>query len=256
MDLIRTHVLESIRREPRAPRSVQGRRNAVMIALGFALTGIIALARYGFHRLTLDAPASHHAAWQVVTDGGWSAQPAPIGYVLTLEVAWVVIAVLATWVGFGRGSSMLGRSAATKLAVAALTPVALVLSWLAVALWWLPEILPLAWLEAMNSTQDLGFHTSCAVMCIAYAAGPLLAFFGVRFGRDPVSAREGGAAMSAVAGAWGVVVHFPFCQCTSPLHLALSHVLPVVVLILFGVLVGDLALGVRWTGTLRTPVAE
>ncbi len=229
-----------------------------MIALGFASTAFIALARFGLHWLDVGSPgaASHGGAWRVVADGGWSSQAAPVGYVVSLEIAWVAIALLATWIGFGRGGSMLGRSAATKLLVAALTPVALVLSWLAVALWWLPEILPLAWLEAMNSSQDLGFHASCALMGIAYAVGPLVAFFGVRLGRDPVSAREGGAAMCAVAGAWGVVVHFPFCQCTSPLHLALSHVLPVVVLIIFGVLVGDLALGVRWTGSLDSPVAE
>jgi hypothetical protein len=48
-----------------------------------------------------------------------------------------------------------------------------------------------------------------------------------------------------VAGAWGAVVHFPFCECTSPLHMALGHVLPVVVLAAIGALVGDRVLGVR-----------
>ena len=67
----------------------------------------------------------------------------------------------------------------------------------------------------------------------------------MRLRRDPLSPRLAGAAMGAVAGAWGAVVHFPFCECTSPLHMALGHVLPVVLLAALGAAMGGPLLALR-----------
>jgi hypothetical protein len=237
---LRARVLDAARREPSPTRAVKARRGAGMIALGFGIAASIGVVKW-----LLARPHAHH--WHVVQEGDTWTASGPWGYVVTLEAAWLLVALLATWAGFARGRSMLGRSAASKVAVAALTPVALAVTWLAVAFAWLQALLPLAWLEVMNDTAQTGVHTSCAVMSVVYAAGPLAAFFALRRSRDPASPRQSGAALGAVAGAWGAVVHFPFCQCTSPLHVALGHVVPVIVLAALGAIAGDRVLGIRAT---------
>ncbi len=131
------------------------------------------------------------------------------------------------------------------MAVAALTPVALVLTWLLVAGVWLETVLPLAWLEAMDDAQDASFHVKCALLSVACAVGPLVAFFALRRRNDPVGPWQTGAALGAVAGAWAAVLHFPSCQCSSPLHIVLGHVLPVAVLVGLGALFGPRFIGVR-----------
>jgi hypothetical protein len=238
---LRARVLDAVRREPAPSRPVEARRRAALVALGFAAAGVIAIVKR-----CLDASNPHgRHLWHVVADGGVPTQDRPLGFVVMLELVWLLVAAAATWVGITRGRSMLGRSAASKIAVAAITPVALVVTWLAVAVVWLRDVLPLAWLEVMDEAPALQVHTNCALASILYAVGPLLAFLAMRRHRDPVSPRQAGAAIGAVAGAWGAVVHFPFCECTSPLHMALGHVLPVVILAAVGALVGDRALGVR-----------
>lgn len=162
---------------------------------------------------------------------------------MTLELVWLLIALVSTWLGATRGRSMLGRSVASKIAVATLTPAALVAAWLAVASVWRGAVLSNAWLEAM--TDDAArFHVGCAVMSLVYAAGPLLALLAVRRHRDPVTPRQTGAAFGAVAGAWGAVVHLPFCSCVSPFHMVLGHVLPVIVLAAFGALAAHRVLAI------------
>jgi Negative regulator of sigma F len=245
---LRSRVLDAVRREPTAARPSETRRRAILVALGFAAAGSLALIKLALDHTTSSGPGRTGAGrrlWHVVVEGGAPAQARPLGYVLTLELVWLLVAAGATWAGITRGRTMLGRSGASKLAVAALTPVALTLTWLIVALAWLQSILPLAWLEAMDDAPDLQFHANCALMSVVYAVGPLLAFFAMRRSRDPVSPRQSGAAIGAVAGAWGAVLHFPFCPCTSPLHMALGHVFPAVLLAAIGAIAGDRALGVH-----------
>jgi hypothetical protein len=244
---LRSRVLDAVRREPASTRPVESRRRALMVALGFAAAGAIALVKRGFDRaIHSPLPAGGgRRLWHVVTEGDDPSQGRPLGYVVTLELIWLLVAAWATWAGVARGRSMFGRSTVSKIAVATLTPAALILTWQIVAFAWLRSVLPLAWVEAMDDAPDAHFHTCCALMSIAYAAGPLLAFLAIRRSRDLVSPIQAGAAIGAVAGAWGAVVHFPFCQCTSPLHMALGHVLPVALLAAFGALIGAPLLGVH-----------
>ncbi|HEY4013931.1 MAG TPA: NrsF family protein [Polyangiaceae bacterium] len=208
------------------------------IAIGFGVAGAIALTK-----LALGLPGSQpfgpHIGprlWHVVADGSVPSQDPPVSFVVTLELLWLLIALVATWFGATRGRSMLGRSAGSKVAVALFTPAALVVAWLAVASAWRSAVLSNAWLEAM--TDDAArFHFGCALMSVVYAIGPLLALLAVRKHRDPVTPWQSGAAFGAVAGAWGAVVHLPFCSCVSPFHMVLGHVLPVVVLATVGGLV-------------------
>src|SRR5205085_1653062 len=149
---LRDRVLDAARREPSPTRAVKARRGAGLIALGFGIAASIGVVGWLLAR-------SHAHHWRVVQEGDTWTAGGPLGYVATLEAAWIAVALLATWVGFARGRSMLGRSGASKIAVATLTPLALAATWLAVAFAWLQSLLALAWLEVMNGTAQSGVHT-------------------------------------------------------------------------------------------------
>lgn len=229
---LRARVLEAVKREPVPARAAYARRRAIGIAAGFALSAAVAACEYASDRGAVDGART----WHVVAEGAVPHQPAPLGYVATIELAWLAIAALSTWGGVLRGRSLIGRSARIKAAVAGLTPVALFSTWLAVR--WI-------WLESMDEAPALSVHASCAAMEVVGAAGPLIAFIVFRRSKDPVTPRLSAGAMATVAGAWGALVHFPFCDCTSALHIALAHVLPVVGLTTLGLLVGNRFLGVH-----------
>jgi hypothetical protein len=167
---------------------------------------------------------------------GPEARGRPVAYVVELEVFWGALAVLATWAGVTQGRSMLGRPASLRLAVAALTPVALLLAWLPVAL---------SWPATLHDASSLRSHVVCIVMTFAFAAGPLVAFARLRRASDPVNPRLAGAALGAAAGAWGAVAHGIICGYTSPVHIVLGHVLPVALLAAAGVAVGDRVVALR-----------
>jgi len=212
---LRSRVLDSVARTPAPARRVGSRRRFLIIARGIAVAGLVGVA------------ALVH---------GPEARGRPLAYVAELEALWVALAVVATWAGVGRGRSMLGRPASWKVAVAALTPVALLLAWLPVAL---------AWPATLHDHSGLRSHVVCVLMTFAFAAGPLVAFARLRRASDPVSPRLTGAALGAAAGAWGAVAHAVICGYTSPVHIVLGHVLPVVFLAAVGVAVGDRVVALR-----------
>jgi hypothetical protein len=131
---------------------------------------------------------------------------------------------------------MLGRSKAWRIAVAALTPAAMLAAWLPVAF---------AWPQTLIDTSGLRAHLICVVTTLALAAGPLVAFAWLRRGSDPASPRLTGAALGAAAGAWGDVAHVPICGFTAPAHILIGHILPVVLLALVGVIIGDRVVALR-----------
>jgi hypothetical protein len=143
---------------------------------------------------------------------------------------WVALAVLVTWAVVARGRSMLGRSGSWKLVIATLTPAALLVTWLPVAL---------AWPQTLHDASHLRSHVVCVLMTFAFAAGPLVAFARLHRASDPLNPRLMGAALGAAAGAWGAVAHAIICGYTAPLHIALGHVLPVAMLAAIGIVIGD-----------------
>jgi len=206
---LRTRVLDAVARDPAPTHTAGVRRRAFVIARGIAVAGLVGLA------------AAIH---------GPEARGRPLEYVATLEVLWLLLAIVVTWVAVARGSSMLGRPASWKLAVAVLTPAALMLAWLPVAL---------AMPQTLHDASRLHSHVVCIAMTFAFAAGPLVAFARLHRASDPLNPRATGAALGAAAGAWGAVAHGLVCGYTAPVHMALGHVLPVALLALVGVLVGD-----------------
>ena len=160
----------------------------------------------------------------------------PRGYVTAVVVAWLPIAVAATWASVGRGRSMLGRPAHWLLAVIALTPVALMAAWAAVALVWPPALV-----NAAGTKQ----HVFCDVVLLVLSVGPLLAFGALRRGSDPVSPRLTGAAIGTAAAAWAAIVHHLLCALTSPFHIMFGHVVPVLAVTMVGTVVTARTVAVR-----------
>jgi hypothetical protein len=210
---LRARVLDAVRNDAVPSRAAGARRRAIVIMLGF--TVMFALGAAG---------------------GGPQLRGRPIGYVLALIAAWLPLAAMATWAGVARGRSMLGRPASWRLVVAVVTPAALLATWLAVAL---------AWPATLRDMSGAHSHFVCIRATIVLAVGPLVAFVLVGRGSDAVSPRLGGAAMGAAAGAWGAAALPLFCGFTSPLHIALGHVLPVALVAAFGALLGERFLSIR-----------
>jgi Negative regulator of sigma F len=234
---ILSRVLDRVQREPALPRPKELRRRALLIASGFSLAALVVLARRALDRSAASRAASNSAQplWHVVAARDALIPHRPLGYVLAVGLAWLLVAIAATWVGVTRGRSMLGRSARSKLAVTLLTPVVLALTWFVIAL---------TWLRSMDSAPPVRLDAYCALTSLACAAGPLAALFALR-GNSDLSPRQAGGALAAVAGAWGALIYFGFCECTSAIHIASAHLLPVAVLAAFGVLVGERVLGIR-----------
>ena len=143
-------------------------------------------------------------------------------------LGWIAVAVLATWGAFGRGRSAIGRNKATLAVIAIATPAVLFAMMLVydvafpeASVWW---------------PGRAGFK--CFGLTLAIAAWPLVGMALVRRSSDPVHPGATGAALGAASGAWaGVMVHL-WCPVSHPAHLAIGHILPIVVLSLFGLFLG------------------
>jgi hypothetical protein len=213
---LRERVLAAARREPIAPRREGARGRVAVVVRGFVVAGAIAAG--------------------AAIPGTAARTPRPLGCVLSLELSWLSLAVAATWAGVDRGRSMLGRPRRWRIAVATLTPAALLAAWLPVAI---------AWPQTLADTAGLRAHLVCVAVTMALAAGPLVAFARLRRGSDPVSPRATGAALGAAAGAWGAAAHVFVCGYTAPAHIAVGHILPVVLLTLVGVGIGHRVVAIR-----------
>jgi hypothetical protein len=201
---LRARVLSAVEREPVPPRAVGARRRFIAVALGFGSL-VLSLSVLGVRP---------HGR--------------PSGYIAALFLAWLPIAGAATWAGVGQGRSMLGRPASWLLAVAALTPVALLAAWAGVAV---------AWPSTLHDASGAHQHLVCDVVTLFFSIGPLLAFSRLRRGTDPVTPRLSGAAIATAAAAWGAIAMHLVCGFTAPVHILLGHVAPVVFAALAGALV-------------------
>jgi hypothetical protein len=210
---LRARVLEAAQREPARPRAAGARARALVVAAGFA--GMLGVA-----------------AWL----GGPRARGRPLGYCLLVAASWTALAALATWAGVARGRSMLGRPLAWRIVVAAFTPAVLLAAALAAGL---------LWPATLAGTTTMASNLWCDLFTTLFALGPLVAFAVVRRRSDPLAPRLSGAALGAAAGAWGALGMALHCGDARPVHIVLGHLLPVAVLTLVGVLVGDRVVAVR-----------
>jgi hypothetical protein len=203
-------VLDAARHDP-APSRASGlrrRRSIIAVGFGFAVASAVACA---------------------VLLGGPAVAPRPVGYFALVAAAWAAIAFVASWGAVGRGRSMLGRPTAQRIAIAMVTPIALI----AVA-----GVGSAVWPQTIAARSDLVAHVICAALTILFALGPLVAFALVNRGSDPIAPSLTGAALGAAAGAWGAFGIELFCVRANPVHVFYGHVLPVALLVAVGALLG------------------
>jgi hypothetical protein len=148
-------------------------------------------------------------------------------------MSWAAVAALSLWgaLGHGRGASWRSRSA--LLACALGTPAVLFGAMIA-----LGSLDP-----AMMEIHPEKWGRMCLPLTVAAAAFPMLALLYARRESDPVHPALSGAALgSACAAAAGVMVEL-WCPVSTARHVALGHVLPILLLAFVGALMGAQMLG-------------
>jgi len=211
---LRARVLGAVRAE-RSPVRAEVVRRSVLLAASAAL--VIGAAFYAL--------------------GGADLGERPEGFMLATELGWLALAGVATAFAFVRGSSMLGRPRGWLLAVAWAGPVAF---WAWSVLW-----------NARYPTTLGGFHvfpTFCFTVTLAVGAWPLVALSLARRNSDPVHPRATGAALGVAAGAWTGAMMDLCCPAANPWHVALGHLLPILMLAALGAALGQRIVAVRSPG--------
>jgi hypothetical protein len=183
--------------------------------------------------LAVSAVAVPLAAFFAV--GGARPGPRPLALVAATAAGALLIAGLALVLALGRGSSMVGRPRAWLVAVAAAAPLLLLL--------WRTS-----WSLGFEHMADAwrarpGFR--CFGLTLAFAAWPFAAMLLARRGSDATHARSLGLALGvAAAVAAGVLVDL-WCPVGYLGHLLLGHVLPIGLLGLIGLAIGQRVLAIR-----------
>jgi hypothetical protein len=201
---LKADVLAAIQKAPSPTQDDRGRTALAGVAMG-TLTAIVMLSVLG------------------VSLGG-----RPLPFVALSGVGWAVIAAVGTRLG-GRGRSMVGRAQAL-LVVLALALAPAIFGWVLAC----TEL----WPEVRTPEGTLRQHLTCLFLTSLLSLGPVIALAVVRRGLDPVHPRATGAAAFAAAAAWGGVLIDMHCPLVSPAHVALGHVMPVVVYAAVGALLG------------------
>jgi hypothetical protein len=156
---------------------------------------------------------------------------------LIAETALGALSV-ASVVGFfalGRGRSMLGRSEKWLLWASLLTPLALLALKVGISARY-PDMMRI-W------PHRVGFR--CLRLSFLMGVFPLAALMVVRRNSDPVHPRLTGAAMGTAVGAGSWLLVDLWCPVAYVPHLLLGHVLPLVMAIVVGAVVGGRVVALR-----------
>jgi hypothetical protein len=160
----------------------------------------------------------------------------PLGFVVLNGIGWAALAAAATWGAVGRGRSMLGRPQSWLLAVATLTPLALLA---VVCAGYAP------WPAAAEIEGSRLGDFICFDAVVVLALGPLIAFAVSRRRSDPVHPTLTGTALGVAAGAWGSFALAIHCPVTSLRHILTAHVVPVLFVAAVGALLGSKLLALK-----------
>jgi hypothetical protein len=168
-------------------------------------------------------------------DGVRHGQGRPTWFYVSSAVGWALMTTASIWMAWTRGRSALGRPFAWLIGVAVGTPVALFAMMLAFVAAH-PEV-------ALVHPERIGFR--CLDLTLAAGAFPLVGFTFLRRRSDPVHPAATGAALGAACGAFAGVMVEVWCPVATPQHVAIGHILPIVILAIAGFVLGSTFIGMR-----------
>jgi len=208
---LKARIMDAARRQPAPTRQQVFARVAVTLVAAVALPVIAFLAV-----------------------GAVRPGPRPWSLILVTAVGAFGIALAAVWTAFGRGGQMVGRARTRLLAMTIAAPLTFVV-W---KLLWSGQY------DQMDAWPGRpGFR--CFGLTLLMAAWPFLALSSIRRNSDPTHPRTLGAALGVATGTCAAVLVDLWCPVGHPQHLALGHLLPIVILGVVGVFVGHRVLAVR-----------
>ncbi len=208
---LRSRVLAEVRRQPTPARPAMRRR----LLVGLAITLVF-------------------EAFLLVLIGGLHAGDRPVWLIAGNASVAMVVALITTWLAFGRGRSMVGRPRAVVIGVAALVVPALLAS--------------IALLNEGTSAFERGLpppgnHAQCFGLTALFSLVPLALLVLARRGSDPVHPTATGAALGASAGAWAAVAMAIVCPYSEIGHELIGHLAPILLIVLLGAWTGRSIVG-------------
>jgi hypothetical protein len=148
-------------------------------------------------------------------------------------VIWATVAVLSLRGALGRGGGASWRSRTALLAFALGTPAVLFGATIA-----LGSLDP-----AMTEIHPEKWGRMCLPLTLAAASLPLLALTYARRESDPVHPALSGAALGSACGAAAGLMVELWCPVSTVRHIAIGHILPILLLALMGAIMGTQLLG-------------
>ena len=207
---LKDRVLAAVRAEPSLTRPKAVSRSVAVIAAATVLSMMLFELVLGGARLSSRPPA----------------------HVIASALGWMAVTILSASVVLRRGRTMLGRSRRALGLVALVLPILLYV-WL--VLW------GLAYADVLDAPGErIGLR--CLWRSLAMGALPLVAFLVARHRSDPLHPEWLGGALGAAAGAWAGFWITLWCPLGASAHLALGHLLPVLLLAAVGALAARLVL--------------
>jgi hypothetical protein len=161
--------------------------------------------------------------------------PRPWSLMLATAAGAFGIALAGVWVAFGRGGQMVGRARTRLLAMTVAAP----LTFVAWKLLWSEQY------NGMTAAWPDRPGLRCLALTMLLAGWPFLALASLRRASDPTHPRTLGAALGVATGTCAAVLVDLWCPVAHPGHLFLGHVLPIALLGVVGIAVGDRILAVR-----------
>jgi hypothetical protein len=152
-------------------------------------------------------------------------------------MSWAAVAALSLWGALGRGRGANWRSRSALLACALGTPAALFVIMMA-----LGSLDP-----AMAEIHPEKWGRMCLPLTLAAAAFPTVLLQYARRESDPVHPALSGAALGSACGAAAGVMVELWCPVSTARHIALGHILPILLVAFVGALTGVQTLGLGKT---------
>lgn len=150
-------------------------------------------------------------------------------------VGWAMVATLSIWGALARGRSSIGRPRTWLLAITVGTPATLFAMMFGFAVAH-PEV---------TSVHPERLGLKCLGLTVAAAAFPLVALALARRGSDPVHPVATGAALGSACGASAGVMVEMWCPVATPRHVAIGHILPIIVMAIVGAILGARLIAMR-----------